>query len=122
MGGGDNHGVPAKLKTGLRATCPTTTTGCEVAGALVASLPSAPGANKASGANAKQRKVTIGSTSFKLAAGASSTVTIALSRSGLALLRKDHHLPVSITVSVAAPGLASVKHSRALTLRLPGKH
>jgi hypothetical protein len=119
VGGGGKHGLSAKLKTGVRATCPTTTTGCEVAGLLVASLPSAPGARKASGASAKQRDVAIGSTSLKLAAGASSTVTIALSRSGFALLRKDHHLPVSITVSVTAPGLASVKHSRAFTLRLP---
>ena len=117
--GGGKHGLSAKLKTGVRATCPTTTTGCEVAGLLVASLPSAPGARKASGASAKQRDLAIGSTSFKLAAGASSTVTIALSRSGFALLRKDHHLPVSITVSITAPGLASVKHSRAFTLRLP---
>ncbi|MGA7705960.1 MAG: hypothetical protein WB998_13835 [Solirubrobacteraceae bacterium] len=122
LGGGGNHGGPTKLKTGLRVTCPTTTTDCEVAGVLVASPPSAPGAEKASGANAKRRKVTIGSTSFKLAAGASSAVTIALSRSGLALLRKDHHLPVSITVSVAAPGMGSVTQSRSLTLRLPGKH
>jgi hypothetical protein len=121
-GGGGQHGKPPKLKTGLRAKCPTATTGCKVTGILVASMPSAPGTLKASGTNAKQRDVTIGSTSFKLATGASSPVTIALSRSGFALLREDHHLPVSITVSVAAPGRASVKHSRALTLRLPGKH
>ncbi len=81
-----------------------------------------PGRAQASGANTKQHDVTIGSTSFKLAAGASSPVTIALSRAGFVLLRKEHHLPVSITVSVAAPGRASIKHLRALTLRLPGKH
>ncbi len=120
IGGGGNHG--AKLKTGLRATCPGATSGCLVAGAVVASVPGAPGGRKSSAADTKKRKVTIGSTSFKLAAGASSVVSISLSRSGLALLLKNHRLPVTITVSVAARGLAPVRDSRNLTLRASNKH
>jgi|GEM_PF-4324567 len=124
-GGGGKGGkgrTPPKLKTGLRARCPASTTGCTVTGILLASVPGAPSAHKGSAAHAKQRQVAIGSTTFKLAAGTSSPVTIALSRSGLALLSTRHHLPVSITVSIAAPGVASVKHVRALTLRLPHTH
>jgi hypothetical protein len=116
FGGGGGGGLP-KLKTGIRAKCPTTASTCGVSGAI---LPS--GASGAHKSSAKQQIVSIGSVSFKLAAGGSSPVSIPLTRAGLALLRKHRRLPVTISVSVSAPGVATVKHTRRATVRLPAKH
>lgn len=70
----------------------------------------------------RQVGVTVSSTSVRLAPGQQSTVTLALDGTGRSLLRREHHLPVKLTVRGTVIGsIAASLGSEVLTLFGPGR-
>lgn len=83
-------GGSPKLHTGIKAKCPKAGKPCTVTGILEAELPTPRPAHWAGlSRSAKIRRVVLGKVSFVLAAGASRTVVITLSKAGVALLRSN---------------------------------
>jgi hypothetical protein len=121
-------GGPLKLETGIKPKCPVTASHCSVSGRLGVTLPVSGGGHGATTAKSprarrpKARLFNVGSTGFTLAGGHSEEVTITLSRTGEKLLREHKRLPATVSVSVSAPGAATVTRTRALTLKLPTRH
>ncbi len=118
-GGG---GTPTKLRTGINAKCPKAEKPCTVTGIAEAELPAPRPSGKASAASkAKVRRVTLGRTVFSLAAGAHRSVSITLTRAGVAFLRAHPGVRVKILVGVSAPGFSKASRTRTAKLRLPNR-
>jgi hypothetical protein len=116
-GGG---GSPPKLHTGINAKCPKAGKPCTVTGVVEAELPAPRPARKADvSRKAKLRRVVLGKVSFPLAAGASKTVVITLSKAGAAFLGSHPGVRAKIAVTVSAPGATRASRTRTAKLRLP---
>ncbi len=113
-------GTSPKLHTGIKAKCPKTGKPCTVTGVVEAELPAPRPARKAGASrSAKIRRVVLGKVSFVLAAGASRTVVITLSKAGVALLRSNAGVRAKIAVTVTEPGATKASRTRTTRLRLP---
>jgi len=116
-GGG---GSPPKLHTGIKAKCPNAGKPCTVTGIVEAELPAPGPARKADASRkkAKTRRIVLGKISFPLAAGASKTVVITLSKAGVAFLGSHPGVRAKIAVTVSA-GATRASRTRTAKLRLP---
>jgi hypothetical protein len=90
---------------GVEVKCPPRDLNCEAHAKLTTSLNQAAIAarTKAHRRNAT-RSVTIGTASISVAGGHTAPLTIKLSRAGLVLLKRAHHLKTTLTISIATPG------------------
>lgn len=89
-------GVTAQGALSVSLSCPAGKASCS--GTVTLKTASAVAAKKQSKKKPSKKVLTLGSASFSLSGGARSTVVIHLSSAGLALLRKEHRLPVIATV------------------------
>jgi hypothetical protein len=80
------------------------------------------GAAGASGKHGKTRTITLGTASFTLAAHASEALSVKLTHAGLAALRHQHTLHVTLTVTCESAGAARVSGKYPLTLHVHAHH
>jgi endoglucanase len=74
------------------------------------------------GAKHRRRHVSLGSVGFKLKAGSSQTIVLALSRSGRALLARRHSLKAQVTITLIGTGHQKGVSRHTLTLKAPARH
>jgi hypothetical protein len=111
--------VQVSCSSATSSPCTVTTT----ASVPASSAGKASATATATSAAAKHRKskqpVTLGHATTTLAPGASSPLHLTLNSHGLALLRSDHTLAITLVVTIAGPGRATV--TRTLHIRLKYK-
>jgi hypothetical protein len=67
----------------------------------------------------KRKPLVVGHATITVPAGASAKVTFKLTSEGATLLRKHHHLHVTVAIAVTHTGQAPVKHTATITLQPP---
>jgi hypothetical protein len=106
-----SYRVRKAINTHVIAVCPATVVSCQVHSTLARAL-----AHRAASAAG----VALGTSSFTLAGGHSTTVRTRLSHDGAALLEHQHSLRVLATVVISVPNGAVVRRHTHLTLRARG--
>jgi hypothetical protein len=111
-------GASVTVETGESVSCPAGGSSCEaeVSATISEEMPAGSAAKKQ---HHKPKALLIGHATLTVAAGHTAKVALHLNPSGVAPLRKHHHLSVTIDVTVESAGTVPVKHTRTIAIVQP---